>query len=80
MIRLKLPNHIQDMIQFRGLQIDHIRKAIRNPDFTETTYQGRILVRKDIDENRTIEVIYYREGFRDTNDYVIITAYYPSNE
>lgn len=64
----------------RGIDVDHIKRAIKNPDFTEQTFQGRMLVRKEIDERRVIEVIYYKQGFKDANDYVIITAYYLSKE
>lgn len=63
----------------RGIDVDHVKQAIRNPDFTEPIFQGRILVRKEIDKTRVIEVIYYRQGFKGANDYVIITAYYKSN-
>jgi len=64
----------------RSIDVDHLKQAIKNPDFTETVFQGRVLVRKRIDEKRTIEVIYYRQGFRDADDYVIVTAYYASHE
>ncbi len=64
----------------RGIDIDHIKRAIKDPDFTEPTFKGRILVRKAIDEKRVIEVIYYRQGFKGANDSVIITAYYLPNE
>jgi hypothetical protein len=64
----------------RGISIEHVKRAIKNPDFTEATFQGRVKVRKEIDAVRVIEVIYYRQGFKDANDYVIITAYYISNE
>lgn len=67
---------MQDMIQFRELNIDHVKLAIREPDFTETTFQGRMKVRKELDDGRVLEVIYFREGFKDSNDHVVITAYY----
>lgn len=79
-IRLKLPNHIQDMIQYRDLQIEHIKKAIRDPDVKESTFADRTLVRKRIDGKRVMEVVYYREGFKGVHDYVIITAYYLTND
>jgi len=63
-------------MQERGIQIEHVRTAINSPDFTKPTFQGRVLARKKIDEERVIEVIYYKDGFRDTNDIVIITALY----
>lgn len=77
MIRLKFPNHAQERIAERGLQIDHIKQAIRNPDFTKKVFEGRTLVQKKIDKKRTIEVVYCKEGvIKNTNDYLIITAYY----
>lgn len=63
-------------MQERGIDIDHVRKAINSPDFTKETFEHRILVRKRVDENRVIEVIYFRDGFRDSRDYIIITAYF----
>ncbi len=80
MMRLLFPNHFQVRMLERGISVDHVKKAIKDPDFTEPTFQGRIRVRKQIDAERVIEVIYYRQGFKDANDYVIITAYYTSNE
>ena len=77
-IRIKLTRHAQDMVQYRDVSVDHIRLAIREPDFTENSFEDRVLVRKEIDDERTIEVVYYREGFKDSNDYVIVTAYYTS--
>lgn len=76
MIRLKFPPHFQDRIQERGIDVDHIRKAINAPDFTKETFQHRVLVRKLIDEKRTIEVVYFKDGFKDSHDYIIVTAYY----
>ena len=77
MIRLKFPPHAQERIQERGLQIDHIKQAIREPDFTKKVFEDRTLVRKKIDKKRTIEVIYCKEGIvRNTNDYLVVTAYY----
>ena len=76
MIRLKFTTHFQDRMQERGIEVDHIRKAINSPDFTKTTFQGRVLVQKKIDQDRTIEVVYFRDGFRDSHDYIIISAYY----
>ena len=76
-MRLKFPNHAQERIQERGIDVDHIKKAIREPDFTEPQFEGRILARKQIDKKRLIEVIYFKEvSVKKTNDYLIITAYY----
>lgn len=62
----------------RGIDIDHVKQAVRNPDFTEPKENGRMLARKKIDEKRTIEVIYFKQRFRDNHDPVIVTAYYLS--
>lgn len=80
MMKLLFPRHFQHRMMERGIDVDHIKRAIKTPDFTEPTFQGRILVRKEIDKDRVIEVIYYKQGFKDTNDYVIITAYYLPND
>lgn len=79
MWRLKFPNHMQDMIQYRGINIDHVRSAISEPDLTEPAYEGKTKVSKKVDESRTIKVVYYKDGFKDKKDYVIVTAYYTSN-
>lgn len=60
----------------REFQAEHIRAAINKPDFTEKVFEGRIKVRKKLDDGRTIVVVYYKEDVRGTNDYFIITAYY----
>lgn len=79
MIRLKFPNHMQDMIQFRGLNVDHVRLAIREPDFTEETFEGRVKVCKQLEKGKAIKVLYHKDGFKKANDFMVITAYYTSN-
>ena len=79
-MKLLFPKHFQYRMVERGIDIDHIKRAIKNPDFTEAVFKGRILVRKEIDEKRIIEVIYFMQGFKDANDPIIITAYYLPNE
>jgi hypothetical protein len=60
----------------RGVQIDHVKKAIRNPDKKENVFEGRIRVIKKIGQ-KTIVVVYWRDEFRDKKDeYIISTAYY----
>jgi hypothetical protein len=76
MVKLLFPNHAQYRLSERGISIEHIKQAIKSPDFTEPTFEGRVKVRKKVDSERVLEVIYYRQGFRGANDYVIITAYY----
>lgn len=80
MMKLIFPPHFQHRMVERGIDVDHIKRAIKSPDFTEPSFNGRILARKEIDAERVIEVIYYRQGFRDANDPIIITAYYLPNE
>lgn len=75
-MKLKLPPHFQARQQERGLSIDHIKKAIREPDTQENSFGGRVKVGKSI-EDKYIVVIYSKEGFRDKKDeYIVITAYY----
>ncbi|MDB5266080.1 MAG: hypothetical protein JWM39_793 [Parcubacteria group bacterium] len=40
------------------------------------TFEGRVKVRKKLANGKIIQVIYYKEDVRGTNDYFIITAYY----
>lgn len=75
-MKLKLTRHFQDMMILRGINLDHVKKAIIDPDKEENTYENKIKVRKIIN-NREIEVIYCKEGFRDrSNEILVITAYY----
>jgi len=60
----------------RGIDIDHVKQAVVRPDTTEKTYDNKIIARRKIGE-KTIEVIYCKEGFKDKKDeYLLITAYY----
>ncbi len=60
----------------RGIQIDHVKKAIRAPDKKEKAFEGRIKVTKKV-ARKTIVVIYWKDGFRDKKDeYIISTADY----
>lgn len=75
-MNLKLPNHIQDMIQYRGLSMDHIKSTIRTPDKKTSRPDNKILAIKKFGD-KTMEVVYCKEGFRDKdNQYIVITAYY----
>jgi len=77
-MNLKLTKHFQDMVQHRGLSIEHVKQAIRNPDEKEGVFEGKIRVKKDVG-GKTIEVVYCKEKFRDKKEeYIIITAYYIS--
>lgn len=63
-------------MQEREFQAEHIKEAIAVPDFTKKQENGNIKVRKKLSDGRQITIIYYKEDFRGTNDYLIITAYY----
>lgn len=72
----RLTIHFQGRMVERGIDIDHVKRAIKSPDFTKPAYEGTILARKKVDEARDIEVIYRKSGFKNVNEYVIVTAYY----
>ncbi|MHB8256614.1 MAG: DUF4258 domain-containing protein [Acidiferrobacterales bacterium] len=75
-MKLKFPLHFQDRMLERGIQVDHVKKAITNPDSKKKVFEGRLKVRKEIG-SKTIVVVYYKDAFRDRkNEYIIITAYY----
>ena len=80
MMKLLFPLHFQHRMMERGIDADHVKSAIKNPDSTEVTFQGRIRARKKIDAKRVIEVIYYKQGFIGVRNIVVITAYYQPNE
>lgn len=71
-----MTKHFQDMIQLRGLNLEHVKQALNNPDEKDDVFDGKTRVKKDVGE-KVIEVIYSKDNFRDKKDeYVIITAYY----
>ena len=75
-MRLKMTQHFQDMIQFRSLNIEHVKQALNDPDEKDDVFDGKIRVKKDVGE-KIIEVIYSKDNFRDKKEeYIIITAYY----
>ena len=55
---------------------DHMKKAIREPDSSNSAFGGRTVSRKMV-EGKLLEVVYTRGG---RNEYRIITAYYILNE
>ena len=75
-MKLKFPIHFQVRLTERGIDIDHIKQAIRKPDSKHAMFEGRIAVVRKID-GKTIKVVYFKDGFRDKKDeYIVITAYY----
>jgi hypothetical protein len=76
-MKLSFSIHFQQAIIERGINIDHLKKAISNPDTSRASFGGRILSSKTV-EGRTLEVVYVRES-KEKNEYRIITAYYLLN-
>ena len=75
-MKLKLTRHFQDMMSYRGIDIEHVKVAVNNPDTKENVFEGRMRVKKKIGA-KNIEVIYCKDGFKDRADeYIVITAYY----
>jgi len=75
-MNLKITNHAQGRIHERNVNIEHIKDAIRCPDEKTDIFDNRTKVVKEV-EGKTIEVIYYKDGFKDRKEeYFIITAYY----
>jgi len=75
-MKLKLTRHFQDMIQYRGIELDDVKKALNSPDSLEDAYGGALKATKRIG-GKEIEVVYCKENFKDKKDeYLVITAYY----
>ncbi len=69
-------NHFRARMLERGISIDHVKKALREPDSKEDAFDGKLKVTKEI-EGKTTVVVYFKEGFKDRkNEYVVSTAYY----
>ena len=74
--KLRLTAHFQERKVERGININHVKKAIQEPDNKGDTYEDKMWVEKRVD-NKTIKVIYCKEGFRDKlNQFIVVTAYY----
>lgn len=75
-MKLVFTSHCQTRIYGRNINVDHIKKAISEPDHKKDVFDGRILVKKKVGA-KVIEVVYYRERVGDKKEkYIIITAYY----
>jgi hypothetical protein len=75
-MRLKLSIHFQGRLTERGINMDHLKSAIRNPDASEIVFAGRTRVQKKIN-GKMVEVVYFKEGSSGKGEtFVIITAYY----
>lgn len=76
---LKQSRHFQDRMQDRNLDFDHVKNAIKYPDFTTRITGGnKIKVTKRIDSKRALVVVYYKDEFKinKTDTFILITAYY----
>lgn len=75
-MRLKLTRHFQDMIQYRGIELGDVKKALNSPDSLENAYEGALKATKRVG-GKEIQVIYCKENFKDKKaEYLVITAYY----
>ena len=75
-LRLRLTAHFQERMVERGININHVKKAIQEPDNKGEAYENKMWVEKKVDD-KIIKVIYFREGFRDKpNQFIVVTAYY----
>lgn len=73
---LRFTNHCQSRILERGINIEHIKKAIREPDSKKNVFEGKIQVNKKVG-SKVIEVIYCKGSLRGKKEeYIVITAYY----
>lgn len=77
-MKLWLTDHFKYRMTERGIDIAHVKRAVKEPDFTKQNPDGTVLARKKIDDERTIEVVYREQSFKDNHDPVMITAYYLS--
>jgi len=68
-MKVRISTHAQIRIIERDIDLDKIKKVIREPDSSSAEFGGRVRVSKIV-ENRNITVIYTK----DKNVFVIITA------
>jgi hypothetical protein len=71
-MNLKFSIHFEQRLIERGISIDHVKKAIREPDEISSGFGGKIVVSKKIGD-KTIKVVYSESSGK---QYLIITAYY----
>lgn len=76
MPRLKMTYHFQERMAQRSIDIDHVRKAINDPDASGNGKGGEKWVVKKVGK-KTIKVVYSNQGFKDKkNELILVTAYY----
>lgn len=75
-MKLSFSIHFQQAIIERDINIDHLKKAIQEPDTSYASFAGRTVAQKTVD-GKALEVVYIRGS---KNEYRIITAYYILNK
>lgn len=75
-MNLRFSIHFQQKIIERGVNIDQLKKVIRNPDKFYVSFGGRIVARK-VEDDRILEIVYIKGS---KNEYIILTAYYVIKE
>lgn len=75
-MNLKLGVHSQYRLMERGIDIDHVKAAVRDPDHTVKNDDGSIKAIKRIGKKKIV-VIYSNSGFKDKKGEIFIrTCYY----
>jgi hypothetical protein len=75
---LKVTNHAQKRLKERGIDIEHIKKAIKEPSRKEKLGDGKLKVERKV-RKKKIVVVYCKDGFKfkgQEETYIVITAYY----
>jgi hypothetical protein len=61
----------------RSIDIDHVKRAIAEPDVCTNAFEGKLKAMKKLEDGRQIVVIYFKDRFKDSkNSYIVVTAYY----
>ena len=71
-MKIHVPQHAEYRLVERGIDIDNIKKVISSPSESQTTNEGRIKVKKQLEDGRILTIIYVERN----NQFVIITGYY----
>ncbi|KKU66546.1 MAG: hypothetical protein UX89_C0022G0014 [Parcubacteria group bacterium GW2011_GWA2_47_16] len=79
-MNLKFSIHFQQAIIERDVSIDDLKKVIRNPDNSHSSFGGRQVAQKEVN-GKMLEVV-YTESITPSGkiEYTIITAYYILNK
>lgn len=71
-MRFELRPHSKATLLDRGIDVEKAKSVVRNPDKTESSFNGRMVARKGFEEG-ILEVVYIKKS---KNQVIIITAYY----